>query len=157
MLPHAVPRCCAGPTRQVVVVANPGWTIPEDVGDVEVVVNDGWAEGMGSSLRLALSAEAVTGADADCLLLADMPGVTAACVGRVVTGDRRDALVQATYDGRRASSGADSAETTSTAYDAWRWTTLARVPTCPLARDLAGAGRVRRCRQRLDVATRSRS
>jgi len=103
MLLHAVSALRESGVERILVVSNPGWSMPEDVGDVETVVNDGWAEGMGSSLRLALAADTVTCADAAVLLLADMPGVTAACVGRVVAGaGGPDALVQAAYDGRRA-------------------------------------------------------
>ena len=57
---------------------------------------------MGSSLRLALGLDTVVRADAVVLLLADTPLVTAECVRRVVAAaGGPDALVQATYDGRR--------------------------------------------------------
>jgi CTP:molybdopterin cytidylyltransferase MocA len=103
MLARAVSALREAGVARILVVANPGWSLPDDVGGVEILVNDGWAEGMGSSLRLALSCSAVTQADAVALLLADTPLVTAECVRRVVAaGSGPDTLVQATYAGRRA-------------------------------------------------------
>ena len=66
----------------------------------EVVVNDEWAEGMGSSLRRGL-AELQSRADVDAVVvtLVDLPGLTADAVHRVLEagGD----VVVATYRGER--------------------------------------------------------
>jgi CTP:molybdopterin cytidylyltransferase MocA len=87
--------------------------------DVRVVHADGWAEGMGASLRaglahLAGAADADTAAgpgdssdpghaplavDAVLVCVVDTPGLNAAVVRRVAAHARRDALVRATYDG----------------------------------------------------------
>ena len=66
-----------------------------------VVVNDMWATGMGSSLRAGLAVLADTDAEAVVVLLVDMPGVTAEAVRRVAALPYREALVCATYGGRR--------------------------------------------------------
>lgn len=71
-----------------------------DVPGADVVVNDGWAEGMGSSLRAALEhLGADTYADAALVTLVDLPGLTTEAVRRVV-GSGSD-LAVATYDGVR--------------------------------------------------------
>lgn len=72
-----------------------------DLGGATVVVNDEWASGMGSSLRLGLDAVADTDAEAVVLMLVDMPGVTVAAVRRVAALPYPDALVCASYGGRR--------------------------------------------------------
>lgn len=70
-----------------------------DVTGVEVVTNDEWATGMGSSLRAAL--HCLDGrADAAVVTLVDQPDVTAAAVGRLLASwaaDGRAAV--ATYGG----------------------------------------------------------
>lgn len=78
-----------------VVVVLGAWV--GDVAGADVVVNEDWPEGMGSSLRRGLAA--LGDADRAVLTLVDLPGLTPAAVARVraVTGP----LVQATYDGRR--------------------------------------------------------
>lgn len=73
------------------------------VGHVEgadVVVNDAWPEGMGSSLRTGLQALA-QGFEADAVVvtLVDLPGLTAAAVRRLV--DCPSELAVATYAGER--------------------------------------------------------
>jgi nicotine blue oxidoreductase len=65
------------------------------------VVNDGWASGMGSSLRVGLEELAGSTAEAAVVLLVDMPGVTAEAVRRVIARADAGALVMGGYDGRR--------------------------------------------------------
>jgi CTP:molybdopterin cytidylyltransferase MocA len=68
--------------------------------DALVVTNDGWAEGIGSSLRAGLAALAGTDAAATVVLLVDTPGITPAAVRRVAATATEDALAIATYAGR---------------------------------------------------------
>lgn len=63
----------------------------------DVVVNEDWTHGMGSSLRCGL--RALSDQERAVLTLVDLPGLTSAAVQRVRAAG--DALVQATYDGRR--------------------------------------------------------
>jgi CTP:molybdopterin cytidylyltransferase MocA len=72
-----------------------------DLGNAVVVENGEWATGLGSSLRAGLAALADTPADAAVVLLVDTPGVTAEAVRRVAALPYRQALVCATYQGRR--------------------------------------------------------
>jgi CTP:molybdopterin cytidylyltransferase MocA len=72
-----------------------------DLGDAVVVENGEWATGLGSSLRAGLAALADTPAEATVVLLVDTPGVTAEAVRRVAALPYRQALVCATYQGRR--------------------------------------------------------
>jgi CTP:molybdopterin cytidylyltransferase MocA len=68
--------------------------------DAVVVVNDGWPEGIGSSLRCGLSAMADQQASAAVVLLVDQPGIGAEAVRRLIAGWRDGAVaVTATYDG----------------------------------------------------------
>jgi molybdenum cofactor cytidylyltransferase/nicotine blue oxidoreductase len=67
----------------------------------EVVVNRSWGSGVGSSLRKGLAALADTDVDAVVVVLVDMPGVTPDAVRRVAALPYRQALVCATYAGRR--------------------------------------------------------
>lgn len=92
----------AGVTERL-VVTHPGWpTSSYDEVDATVAVNPDWAQGMGSSLRLALGHPLAQGRSGAVLLLADQPLVGSACVSRVlVAASGTDALVQATYSGRR--------------------------------------------------------
>ncbi|MFC5237886.1 nucleotidyltransferase family protein [Pseudonocardia zijingensis] len=71
---------------------------------VRAVVADGWAEGMGASLRAGLAAlEALEPVpDAALVHLVDLPGVTAAAVARLAARSGPDALVRAAYAGRPA-------------------------------------------------------
>ena len=64
-------------------------------GGHDVVVADGWDEGMGASLRAGLTALAEGGADAALVTLVDLPDVDAAVLRRV---DMPVALI----DGARA-------------------------------------------------------
>ena len=74
-----------------------------DVPGADVVVNDDWPTGMGSSLRRGLEH---LGPDVDIALvtLVDLPGLTAEAVRRLVaaeSADPRESLASATYDGVR--------------------------------------------------------
>lgn len=64
-----------------------------------VLVNDDWADGMGSSLRVGLRALSELGATAAVVLLVDQPRVTADVVRRVASAPPAPA-VAASYDGR---------------------------------------------------------
>ncbi|MFJ5709128.1 NTP transferase domain-containing protein [Streptomyces sp. NPDC093105] len=69
-----------------------------------LVENPGWADGMGSSLRVGLASLAADprGVDAALVSLVDQPGIGAAAVARVRAAyGARDALAAASYDGRR--------------------------------------------------------
>ena len=82
---------------QVVVVLG-AWV--GDVPHADVVVNEDWPEGMGSSLRAGL-AHLATLDDVDRVLvtLVDLVGLTPVAVARVLACDAD--LAAATYDGRR--------------------------------------------------------
>lgn len=67
--------------------------------DAVVLVNDDWADGMGSSLRVGLRALTELGATAAVVLLVDQPRVTADLVRRVVSAPSAPA-VAASYGGR---------------------------------------------------------
>ena len=67
------------------------------VPDALVVVNHGWEEGMGSSLRIGLKWARATKADRALVTLVDLPGLTPAAVRRVIETD--GAIVQGVYDG----------------------------------------------------------
>jgi CTP:molybdopterin cytidylyltransferase MocA len=65
-----------------------------------VIVNHGWEEGMGSSLRIALKwVNATTEADYALITLVDLPGLTAAAVERVIQAP--DGIAVATFKGER--------------------------------------------------------
>lgn len=69
------------------------------VDDCLVIVNHGWEEGMGSSLRIGLKwARAASDADSAVVILVDQPGITATGIRRVI--EAPGSLVQATYDDR---------------------------------------------------------
>jgi len=68
---------------------------------VTVVVNKAWGTGMGSSLKVGLTALAGTDAHAALVMLVDMPGITGAAVRRIAALPYQSALVCASYDGRR--------------------------------------------------------
>ena len=75
--------------------------------DVEVVVADGWATGMGASMRRGLEAlgdERAAGVTAALVTLVDLPDVDEQVMGRVLEewrnrGADEDALLRATYGG----------------------------------------------------------
>jgi CTP:molybdopterin cytidylyltransferase MocA len=64
-----------------------------------VVVNDGWADGMGSSLRCGLATVRDLGAADVAVLLVDQPGVGAAHVRRLLDRRGERAAVVASYRG----------------------------------------------------------
>lgn len=75
-----------------------------DVPGADLVVrHDGWAEGLGSSLRAGLEALEVSGADAAVVVLCDQPGLGAAAVAAVAEGAPAGpaALAVATFGGVR--------------------------------------------------------
>ncbi|MFN8169233.1 MAG: nucleotidyltransferase family protein [Candidatus Nanopelagicales bacterium] len=81
-----------------VVVVLGAWV--GEVPDAEVVVNDGWTEGMGSSLRAGLgSLEALPDVDRAVVTLVDLPGLTAAAVERLLASG--EPVAAAAYDGER--------------------------------------------------------
>jgi len=65
-----------------------------------VVVNDGWAEGIGSSLRVGLQALSELGAARVVVALADQPRIGADVVRRLVSHPADVAAVAASYGGR---------------------------------------------------------
>ncbi|MET8527811.1 nucleotidyltransferase family protein [Micromonospora sp. NPDC005172] len=68
----------------------------------DVVVNDDWATGMGSSLRAGLAALASSPAAAVVVTLVDQPHLTPEAVRRVACDATAESLTMATYrDGRR--------------------------------------------------------
>jgi CTP:molybdopterin cytidylyltransferase MocA len=70
--------------------------------EVDLVVAEDWAEGMGASLRTGLRTLTRSTADAVVVSLVDLPDLVPAVVGRVIgaaTPDGAAALVRATYDG----------------------------------------------------------
>lgn len=67
---------------------------------VRTVVAEGWAEGMGASLRAGLAALDATDASAAVVHLVDLPGVGADAVARLASLGAPDALARAAYDGR---------------------------------------------------------
>ncbi|MDR7273942.1 nucleotidyltransferase family protein [Catenuloplanes atrovinosus] len=65
----------------------------------DVVINEEWATGMGSSLRAGLTALARRAeVDAAVVLLVDTPGVSAAAVRRLAAAGAPDALAMGGYD-----------------------------------------------------------
>lgn len=66
----------------------------------EVVVNAGWASGMGSSLAAGLAA-LPSAVDAAMVLLVDTPGIGAAAVARLSVYTAPDVVAVGTYAGRR--------------------------------------------------------
>jgi nicotine blue oxidoreductase len=71
-----------------------------EVPGAEVVVNQDWPQGMGSSLRAGLAAlDARAGIDRVLVTLVDLPGLTPAAVARLLTCD--EPLAAAAYAGER--------------------------------------------------------
>jgi nicotine blue oxidoreductase len=67
----------------------------------QTVEEPGWADGMGASLQAGLAALEAGVADAAVVHLVDLPGVSAAVVGRLVAaGAGADGLARAAYGGR---------------------------------------------------------
>lgn len=73
-----------------------------EVDGADIVVNDAWPEGMGSSLREGLrTLTERAGVEAVVVTLVDLPGLTAEAVRRVATTAPEALVVQATYSGER--------------------------------------------------------
>ncbi|MFG1955772.1 NTP transferase domain-containing protein [Micromonospora sp. NPDC048830] len=71
-----------------------------DLDGVLVVENQGWAEGMASSLRLGMTTAArIRRVSAVCVHLVDMPGVSATAVARLLAQAHAGCLTRACYDG----------------------------------------------------------
>lgn len=71
-----------------------------DVDGADILVNDDWPEGMGSSLRLGLQAlSEQTTADAVIVTLVDLPGLTPEAIRRIADTDAD--LAAASYSGER--------------------------------------------------------
>lgn len=71
-----------------------------DLRGAVVLVNDGWPQGMGSSLQVGLHALSEMGAEQAVVLLVDQPRVTADVVRRVSGAPSTAAAVAASYAGR---------------------------------------------------------
>lgn len=71
------------------------------LGSAMLVENPAWRTGMGSSLRVGLSALESTDATAVVVLPVDMPGVGAQAIARVAVLATADALAAASYGGQR--------------------------------------------------------
>ncbi|MFF2813425.1 NTP transferase domain-containing protein [Streptomyces sp. NPDC058000] len=91
-----------GPVHIVLGAAAETVRARAELADYGISVNPDWAQGMGSSLRVGLTALAGSGADAVVVSLVDQPGIGAAAVARVVAAyTGRDALAAAAYGGER--------------------------------------------------------
>lgn len=72
------------------------------VDGANVVVNDAWPEGMGSSLRTGLAhLRDETGADRAVVTLVDLPGLTPAAIARLLFFAQDTPVAQCTYGGTR--------------------------------------------------------
>lgn len=99
LVDRAVRMLSEGGCDPVIVVLG-AWVGAVDGADI--VVNDEWPEGMGSSLRSGL--QAVSGRDdveSVIVTLVDLPGLTADAVRRIAEVPAEAAVVQATYAGER--------------------------------------------------------
>ena len=91
-------RCLRAADCDPVIVVLGAWA--GDVPHADVVVNEHWIEGMGSSLRIGLDALAsLEDVGSAVVTLVDLPGLTPQAVRRVVAADGD--LIVATYDGER--------------------------------------------------------
>lgn len=91
-----------GPVHIVLGAAAEAVRERADLAAYETAVNPDWAQGMGSSLRVGLSALADSGAGAALVSLVDQPGIGAAAVARVIAAYEGGAgLVAAAYGGKR--------------------------------------------------------
>jgi nicotine blue oxidoreductase len=97
----AVDRLRAADCRPVLVVAGAAadQVREADLGDARVVENPDWPTGMGSSLRAGL--QALTDEDAVIVMTVDLPGVTVEAIQRIAGHADENALVAASYDGKR--------------------------------------------------------
>jgi CTP:molybdopterin cytidylyltransferase MocA len=94
LVDRAVRVLRAGGCDDVVVVLG-AWECA--VPDALVVVNHGWEEGMGSSLRIGLKWARACHAERALVTLVDLPGLTPDAVRRIVEAE--GSIVQAMYDG----------------------------------------------------------
>lgn len=98
---HAVDAALGAGLDEVVVVA--GAVVLDDlVDDVTVLRNQRWAEGMATSLQVALAHAESAGHAAVVVGLADQPGVTAAAWRAVAAAPDEPPIAVATYGGSRA-------------------------------------------------------
>jgi molybdenum cofactor cytidylyltransferase/nicotine blue oxidoreductase len=72
-----------------------------DLGAATVLVNHDWGSGVGSSLRVGLAALTTLDVEAVVVLPVDMPGITVTAIRRVAALPYPEALVCASYGGRR--------------------------------------------------------
>jgi molybdenum cofactor cytidylyltransferase len=104
LLRHSVEQALASVCRPIVVVlgadADACRAAIDDL-PVQTVINTGWAAGMGSSIRVGLSA-IETHADAVVIALCDQPLISAAFLDSLVHAhiERGVAMVAASYDNR---------------------------------------------------------
>ncbi|MFH9859546.1 NTP transferase domain-containing protein [Streptomyces sp. NPDC017202] len=94
----------AGCTRVHVVLGAAADAVRERarLGGCVVVVNPGWEQGMGGSLRAGLDSLAGTGARAALVCLVDQPGIGERALARVLASyEDETSLASAAYDGRR--------------------------------------------------------
>lgn len=97
LVDRAVRVLTAGGCEPVLVVLG-AWV--GEVAGADILVNDHWPEGMGSSLRTGLAAlQEIPDVSAVVVTLVDLPGVTAEAVRRLV--DCPSSLAMAAYDGER--------------------------------------------------------
>jgi nicotine blue oxidoreductase len=88
-----------GGCEAIVVVSG---AAPFEVAGATVVANPDWATGMGSSLRVGLTALGNSGAEAALVSLVDQPDIGPEVVRRVIAAfDAGATVVTATYDGKR--------------------------------------------------------
>ena len=91
---------CA-PVVVVLGAAAPEVTARAGLADAIVVVNDGWSQGMGSSLRVGLTVLAELGAGSAVVALVDQPRIGSDVVRRLVSHPSARPAVAAAYDGRQ--------------------------------------------------------
>ena len=72
-----------------------------EVPNAEIVVNDAWASGMGSSLQVGLTA-LPHDVNAVLVTLVDLPGLTGAAISALIDGAAQDSLIAAQFAGKRA-------------------------------------------------------
>jgi CTP:molybdopterin cytidylyltransferase MocA len=106
LLEHALAESArAGLDRRLVVLGGHAERILEtvDLHGHEVVLCEGWQEGLAASLRAGVQAARSAGAEAILVTLGDQPRVTAEAIARVLAGrggsDGTSGAVRASYDG----------------------------------------------------------
>jgi CTP:molybdopterin cytidylyltransferase MocA len=102
LVEHAASLLAQGGCQPVVVVLGAAADLVRrsGLGDAVVCVNEGWQEGMGSSLRIGLAEADRLGAPAALVLLCDQPVVTPALVARLIdTWQEGSSAVVASYGG----------------------------------------------------------